>query len=151
MDRAFEAYRELLENVTTFRYLGRVLTAGDDDWLAVAGNLQKEQKSWGRLYQILIREGSDPKVSGKFYEAVAQAVLMFRAETWILTPRMERALDSFQHRFARRITGRQPKRQGDWIWEYPPLTETLGEAGFEGIRKSVTRRQNTVTQYILTQ
>ena len=27
----------------------------------------------------------------------------------------------------------------------------MGGAGFEGIRKSVTRRQNTVTQYIATQ
>ena len=26
----------------------------------------------------------------------------------------------------------------------------MGEAGFEGIRKSVTRRQNTVAQYIAT-
>ena len=35
LDRAFEAYGEPLENVTAFRYLGRVLTARDDDWLAV--------------------------------------------------------------------------------------------------------------------
>ena len=38
-ERAFEAYGEPLENVTTFRYLGQVLTAGDDDWIAVVGNL----------------------------------------------------------------------------------------------------------------
>ena len=30
-DRAFEEYGEPLENVTVFRYLGQVLTAGDDD------------------------------------------------------------------------------------------------------------------------
>ena len=29
-----------------FRYLGRVLMAGDDDWLAVVGNLGKARKSW---------------------------------------------------------------------------------------------------------
>ena len=98
--RAFEAYMEPLENVTTFRYLGRVLTAGDDDWIAVVGNLGKARKSWGRLSWILIREVADPKVSGSFYKAVAQAVLLFGAETWVLTPRMERALDSFQHRVA---------------------------------------------------
>ena len=48
-ERAFEAYGEPLENVTAFRYLGWVLTAGDDDWLAVVGNLWKARKSWGRL------------------------------------------------------------------------------------------------------
>ena len=40
-ERAFEEYGEPLENVMTFRYLGRVLTAGSDDWLAVVGNLGK--------------------------------------------------------------------------------------------------------------
>ena len=38
----------------------------------------------------------------------------------------------------------------DGSWEYPPLTEALGKAGFEGIRKLVTRRQNMVAQYIAT-
>ena len=41
MERYFEEYGEPLENVTTFQYLGRVLTAGDDDWLAVLGKLGK--------------------------------------------------------------------------------------------------------------
>ena len=89
-------------------------------------------------------------MSGNFYKAVAQAVLLFGTETWSLTPSMERALDSFQHRVAKRITRKQPRRRVDVIWEYPPLEEALGEALFEGIRKSVTRRQNTVAQYIAT-
>ena len=88
LDRAFDAYGEPLENVTTFRYLGRVLTAGDNDWLEVVGNLGKAQKNWGRLSRILSREGVDLNVSGIFHKAVAQAVLLFRAETWFLTPRM---------------------------------------------------------------
>ena len=33
----------------------------------------------------------------------------------------------------------------------PPLKEAMREARFEDIRKSITRRQNTVTQYIATQ
>ena len=123
---------------------------GEDDWIVVVGNLGKAQKSWGRLSWIMIRGGADTKVSGNFYKAVAQAVLLFEAETWVLTLRMERALDSFQNRVARRITGKQPRRRADGSWEYPPLAEALGEAGFEGIRKSVTRRQNTITQYIST-
>ena len=57
--------------------------------------------------------GADPKVSGNFYKAVAQAVLLFGVDMWVLTPRMERDLDSFQHRVARRITRRQPRRRGD--------------------------------------
>ena len=89
LERAFEANGEPLENVTLFRYLGRVWTVGEDDWLAVVGNLGKDRKSWGRLSWILSRDGADQKVSGDFYKTVSQAVLLFGAETWVLTPWME--------------------------------------------------------------
>ena len=71
---------------------------GNDDWLAVVGNLGKARRSWGRLSWVLGREGADPKVSRMFYTAVAQAVLLFGAETWVLTLRMEKSLDIFQSR-----------------------------------------------------
>ena len=152
LEWAFKAYGEPIQNVLTFRYLGRVLTVGEIDWLAVVENLRKARKSWGRLSKILIREGADPKVLGNFYKTVAQSVLLFGAETRFLNPRMEQALDSFQNRVARRITGKQPRqRWKDGSWEYPPLAEALREAGFEGIRKLVRRRQKTVPQYIATQ
>ena len=150
LERASEAYSEPIQNVSAFRYLGRFLTARDDDWIVVVGNLGKAQKSWGRLSRILSREGSDPKVSGNFFKAMAQAVLLFGAETWVLTQRMEKALDSFQYRVARRLAGKQTCRQTDGSWDYPPLVEALVEAELEGIRKSVTRMQNTVAQYIAT-
>ena len=77
-------------------------------------------------------------------------MLLFEAETWVHTPRMERALDSFQHGAALRITGRQPQRGGGGRWTYPHLKEAMREAGFKEIRQSITRRQNTVAQYIAT-
>ena len=116
MERAFEAYRKPIETVTQFKYLGRIMTAGDDDWPSVAGNLVKARKSWGRLARILSREGAEKRVLGTLFKAVVQQVLIFGAETWVLTPRIERALESFMHRTARRITGRQPQRgwYGKW-------------------------------------
>ena len=69
-ERAFETYGAPLENVTAFKYLGRVMTAGYDDWPAVVGNLQRARKSWGRLSRILSREWADPKVSGNVFKAV---------------------------------------------------------------------------------
>ena len=77
---------------------------------------------------------------GNFFKTVVQAVLLFGTEAWVLNPRMEQALDSFQHGAARRITGRQPWRRGDGRWAYPTLKEAKREAGLEGIRKSITRR-----------
>ena len=48
-DMAFEVYGHQIQSVPRFKYLGRVLTEGDDDWPAVAGNLEKAWKIWGRL------------------------------------------------------------------------------------------------------
>ena len=65
-ERVFEAYGDPLINTTTFKYLGRVMKAGDYEWSAVVSNLQRASKSWRQLSRILIREGADPKVSGDF-------------------------------------------------------------------------------------
>ena len=127
------------------------MTEGDADWPGVVGNLQKARKIWRKLSQILSREGADPKVSGNIFKAVTHAVLLFGAETWVITPRMERALSSFQHRVARRLTGRKLSIPGGGSWEYPSLEEEMVESGFEGIVTYITRSQNTVTQYIATQ
>ena len=147
---AFEVYGRQLNTVPSFKYLGRTLTAQDDDWPAVAGNLGKARKSWGRLKRILSREGAYKRVSGNFFKAVVQQVLLFGAETWVVTPRMERALSSFMHGAARRITGRQTRRGWDRTWFYPSLEGAMKEAGFTDIRPSINNRQNTVAEYIAT-
>ena len=60
LERAFQAYGEPLETVTSFKYLVWVLTAGDDNWPSVAGKLSKSRKSWMRMMRILRREGAEP-------------------------------------------------------------------------------------------
>ena len=110
-ERAFGAYGEPIKNVSAFKYMGRGLKAVDYDWLAVVVNLGKARKSCGRLSWVLGREGADPKVLGIVYKAVAQAVLLFGAKTWVLTQRMEKALERFQSRVVRRLTGTQTRRK----------------------------------------
>ena len=105
------------------------MTNTDDDWPAVAGNLRKARVTWGRLAGILGREGADLKVSRNFYIAVTQQVLLFRAETWVLTKRIEAALDAFHGRVARRLTGRMPRRGRYGKWLYLPLAGATKERG----------------------
>ena len=68
-----------------------------------------------------------------FSKAVVHVVLLFGSNMWVMTPRMGRALGSFQHGVARRITGRQPKKREEGGWKYPPLAAFKEEAGFEEI------------------
>ena len=149
-EKAFHAYGNNMRAVTDFRSLGRVMTNTDEDWPAVAGNFRKARVTWGRLARILGREGADPKVSRNFYIAVTQQVLLFGAETWVLTKRTEAALDAFQGRVARRLMGRMPRRGRDGKWTYLPLAGATKEAGIVQARTSVLRRQNTVAQFIAT-
>ena len=57
MERAFEAYGRKINAVQEFRYLGRMLTATDNDWPAVARNLHRARTTWGRLARILGYKG----------------------------------------------------------------------------------------------
>ena len=126
------------------------MTAGDGDWPAVAGNLAKARRSWGRLRRIVGREGATARISGAFFKGVVQQVLLFGAETWVVTPRMERALSGFLHGASRRLIGRQARRGRNGAWHYPSLEGAMREAGLTDIGKSIANRQNTVAQYIAT-
>ena len=59
---------------------------------------------------MLGREGAKPRVSGMFFKAVVQVVLLLGSDVWVTTLRMGRALGIFKHGVARWITGRHPKR-----------------------------------------
>ena len=79
-------------------------------------------------------------MSRTFYIPVTQAVLLFGSETWVLTARMEKALDTFQARVARKLTGRKPQHRIDGTWYYPSLAGAMKEAGIVRIRTSILRR-----------
>ena len=81
---------------------------------------------------------------------VVQVVLLFRSETWVLTPRLEKSIKGFCHRAARRMAGMGPKHQQDGTWLYPPIGVTLEIVVLEDNGVYIACRQNTVMQYIAT-
>ena len=46
-EMAFEVYGQQIQSVPRFTYQGRVMTAGDDDWPAVAGTWQRRGRVGG--------------------------------------------------------------------------------------------------------
>ena len=72
-EMAFEVYGQQIQLVPRFKYLGRVLTEGDDDCPELAGNLAKARKSWGRLQGILRREGATKTGVGQFFQGGSAA------------------------------------------------------------------------------
>ena len=51
--RVFRAYGLPLEMVTSFRYLGQLISAADDDWKEVVSNLSRAREVWKRMKRIL--------------------------------------------------------------------------------------------------
>ena len=107
--------------------------SSNNDWKEVEHNLKRAQKKWVRLENILEREGLDRRTVGMFYVAVVQAVIIFESETWVLTPRLEKALEGFHHRVVRRMRGMVPKCQRDGTWVYTPIGVALSMVGLEYI------------------
>ena len=81
---------------------------------------------------------------------MVQQVLLFGAETWVVSPIMKWVLSAFIHGAARRLTGRQPRRERDGKWSYPSLEGAMKDVGLTDVQTSIIRRQNKVAQYIAT-
>ena len=64
---ALQAYDRPLETVTSFKYLGHLLTTNETNWPEVISNISKYRKSWSFLDWILGREGVDTRTSGRFF------------------------------------------------------------------------------------
>ena len=70
----------MVEDVETFKYMGRTLDKTDDDWMLVRWNIMRARLVWGVLGALLWWEGADPKVVAIFYRAVFQAILLYGLE-----------------------------------------------------------------------
>ena len=145
----FSAAGMALENVAEFRYLGRQKTELDSDLPALRRNLRRARQKWAQISTLLVREGATPRVSGYFYKAVVQSVLLYGSETWVWTQSMLLTLRGFHHKVARRLTGRSAYRyNGGWV--YPPIGEALEAAGLLTIEEHITRRRNRLLAHVTT-
>ena len=92
--------------------------------------MQRHQEKWGRMVNILDRDGVDKRTAEKFYVAVVQAVFLFGLETCVVTPRLEKSM------------GTERQLKGKWI--YPTIDTELATMGIEEIRVYIARHKNTV-------
>ena len=84
--------------MAAFKYLGRILTATDDNWPPVVANLSMHIKTWVRMSRIIGREGANARTSGNFFKALVQSVLLFLLEIWLVTPPRRQYAGGIPHR-----------------------------------------------------
>ena len=68
------------------------------------------------IARVSAKTGSTARSRGMLYKAVAQLVLLYGSESWVVTGAMLKILDRFHHRSARRITGMTATRGADGEW-----------------------------------
>ena len=80
MTMAIAAYVRPLTAVASFKYLGRILSASNDEWTAVIQNLQRALQKLTRISWVLGRVGVDACTAGILYTVVFQVLLLYGSE-----------------------------------------------------------------------
>ena len=120
-----------------------------NDGPTILTNLRKARKCWAWISKVLRAENASPRVSGMFYRATVQAVLLFGSETWNLTGTWLKKLEGFHLRAAWRMArASKPRRNPDGSWVYPPSADTLEEVGLKTIAHYVAVRRQTISDFI---
>jgi len=87
---------------------------------------------------------------GLFYKATIQAMLLYGAETWMLTQPLLPLLRSFHHRCARYLARMANTQLADGTWVVPSSETALAAAGLHSIKTYITRRTATYLPFICT-
>ncbi len=147
--RSFTAYRDKLEKVEVFKYLGRLLAYDDNNTQAMRGNLKKACKNWGQVSRVLRAENASPKVCGVFYKATVQAVLLFGSETWKLSPLSLKSLEGFHIRAVHRMAGKMPTKNPDGTWKYSSSRDVLKAVRLQTIGHYIGVCWETIARFIV--
>jgi hypothetical protein len=148
-ERVFRVNNVPLQRVDTFKYLGRPLASTDSDWPAINRNLAKARKRWGRIRRVIVREGANARVSGYFYKAVVQSVVLYGCETWTLDEAKLNALRGFHNRITRSIAHKRGTRNPQTgEWSYPPIATAREKAGIFSMEHYLHARQRSFVDQV---
>jgi exonuclease III len=137
-----------IENVSKFLYLGRYLSADDSDDVAIWQDIVKARYRWHRCGRVLSSLGATPRIMARFYLAIVQAILLYGSETWNISQRSLRRLETFHHRCARYIAHRHIHRLVDGTWIYPSSIEILDICNLSPISTYIAlRKQRLLHSY----
>ena len=99
-------------------------------------------KTWGHLCWLLVKDKArNLKVVTSIYCTVIQAQLpvLYGSETWVVSNRILRMLDTFHRRCAQFLTRDFIRRLPDGDWVYPRTTEFLISWDYSQYRHIPTR------------
>ena len=109
----------MVESVTMLNYLGRTLDQTDNAWPELRRNMMRKRSVWKRLRTMIQREEADPRVSAMFYGAVAQEILLYVLETWVLSAAIKKKVEGAHTVFLSQIMVKRAQKILYRTWETP--------------------------------
>ena len=85
------------------------------------------------IARVLERTGATLHAWEEICKEVAQLVLLYGINSWVVTGKILKFLTAFHHKAAQRITGMTEKRGSGGEWEYPVAYEEMNSAGIHPI------------------
>ena len=96
------------------------------------------------IARLLANTGETVRERGIIYKAVAQSVLLYRSESWLVMGEMLKILEGFHHWAASRITGMMATCGSGREWVYPLLVAAMDATGLHTIGEYIRRLQVTI-------
>ena len=128
--RSIGSLEEVGGKMIQVTYRWQVISATDNNCLAVVRNLDQAKTVLRRISHILARERATPWVSGFFFKVVIQAERLFGSDTWVVTPLMGTDLRGFQTQVSRHLKILILRRTTDRTWKYNSVTAEREAPGF---------------------
>ena len=89
------------------------------------------------ISKVLMKMGAMGRARGVLYTAVAQTVLQYGSNSWVVTGEMLKVLEGFHHWAACRITGITDWCTEDRECDYPPVDDALEAVGLWPIKEYI--------------
>ena len=86
---------EEIRRVDNFDNLGRIVSKKGDDSKVIEANLKKARRKWAMFKRLLTREDTSWRVMEYFYKAIVQSILLYAAETWVISETTLRKFRTF--------------------------------------------------------
>ena len=102
--------------MTSGRRVKRLKSHNNRYWPAVFQNLNKAWRWWGVISRVLTKTVATVRSRGVIYKALAQSVILYGSEIWVVMGVVLKVLSGIHHREARRITWMTAKLVADGYW-----------------------------------
>jgi len=141
-----QLYGRALEQVESFKYLGRIVTADDDDGPEITARLQQARGTMAGLKRNVLNPACiTKKTKLRVLQTVCSTQVKYGCESWRITSKEEAQLRTWQQRCLRQATGMHPMAEigedGEKQIRFPKREAVLESAGATDIVHDVHHTQ----------